>query len=102
MACVFPSVPPLCIVPQPFNTKDTREAPYALDNVREEGTRSWGTHGGRWRPSRALEMRRSRGLRRDLLGVEKVSMKSFREAETLNRNVYRIFECLASAAAGDT
>lgn len=37
VASAFAPVPPLCAAPQPFKTKDKKEAPCVLDNAKVEG-----------------------------------------------------------------
>ena len=92
MAGAFASVP-LCVAPQPFKTKDKKDAPYdVLDNVEVEGdVPGPGEPTGRWRPSRAVAVSDEPRLRRDLLDLQpgsSGSTSSFQEVETLRRNLY--------------
>lgn len=97
VAGAFASLPPLCIVPQPLKTKEKR-GPSAWGNVEEEWAvpgpgEPTGVGGG---PAEQWERVMSRGLRRNVLDL---STSLFKEVKTLHRNLYRILECLASAAA---
>lgn len=98
VASAFAPVPPLCVAPQPLKTKDKKEAPCVLDNAEVEGAvPSPGGRRGGGGPAARWEWVMSHGL--DLENGGSASTRSFKGVETLRKNLYHVFECLASAAA---
>lgn len=98
VASALASVPPLCVVPQPFKTEDKRKHPTCwMMSKGKEVYWVLGNQRGSGGPAELWAQVMSCGLRRDLLDLENsspVSKSSFKEVESLC-----VFECLASAGA---